>query len=64
MRMVRSTTWVTSKTNIGTGGVSKDACYEVERGNIPLMLLDIDSLVKAIFRITKKWILTHATCFC
>lgn len=35
---------------VSTGGFTKDARYEAERANIPVMLLDIDDLVKAIFR--------------
>jgi restriction system protein len=35
---------------VSTGGFTKDARYEAERANIPLMLMDIDDLVKAIFR--------------
>lgn len=35
---------------VSTGGFTKDARYEAERASIPLMLLDIDDLLKAIFR--------------
>lgn len=35
---------------VSTGGFTKDARYEAERANIPVMLMDIDDLVKAIFR--------------
>ena len=33
---------------VSTGGFTKDARYEAERANIPIMLMDIDDLVKAI----------------
>ena len=33
---------------VSTGGFTKDARYEAERANIPLMLMDIDGLVKAL----------------
>lgn len=33
---------------VSTGGFSKDARYEADRATIPLMLLDIDDLVKAV----------------
>lgn len=33
---------------VSTGGFSKDARYEAERANIPLTLMDMDSLVKAV----------------
>jgi len=33
---------------VSTGGFSKDAKYEAERANIPVMLMDIDDLVKAV----------------
>jgi restriction system protein len=35
---------------VSTGGFTKDARYEAERASIPLMLMDIDDLVKAVFR--------------
>lgn len=35
---------------VSTGGFTKDARYEAERASIPVMLMDIDDLVKAIFR--------------
>lgn len=35
---------------VSTGGFSKEARYEADRANIPMMLMDIDDLVKAIFR--------------
>lgn len=35
---------------VSTGGFSKEARYEAERAGIPLMLLDIDALVKSILR--------------
>ena len=34
---------------VSTGGFSKEAYYEAERANIPLTLLDFESLVEAIF---------------
>lgn len=33
---------------VSTGGFSKDANYEAERANIPVTLMDLDSLVEAI----------------
>lgn len=33
---------------VSTGGFSKDARYEAERAKIPLMLMDLDGLVKAL----------------
>lgn len=39
---------------VSTGGFSREARYEAERANIPLMLMDIDVLVKAIFRYYEK----------
>jgi len=33
---------------VSTGGFSKDAFYEAERANIPLALMDLDSLVSAL----------------
>ncbi|HET6906261.1 MAG TPA: restriction endonuclease [Rhodanobacteraceae bacterium] len=33
---------------VSTGGFSKDARYEADRANIPLTLMDLDDLVKAI----------------
>ncbi|MCP1335161.1 restriction endonuclease [Futiania mangrovi] len=33
---------------VSTGGFSKDAQYEAERANIPITLMDLDELVKAI----------------
>jgi restriction system protein len=33
---------------VSTGGFSKDARYEAERANIPLTLMDLDDLVRAI----------------
>ncbi len=33
---------------VSTGGFSKDARYEAERANIPLALMDLDELVRAI----------------
>lgn len=35
---------------VSTGGFSKDAKYEAERASIPVMLMDLDDLVKAILR--------------
>jgi restriction system protein len=35
---------------VSTGGFSKDARYEAERASIPVVLLDLDDLVKAILR--------------
>ena len=35
---------------VSTGGFTKDAKYEAERANIPVMLMDIDDLVKAILQ--------------
>jgi restriction system protein len=35
---------------VSTGGFTKDAKYEAERANIPIMLMDIDDLVKAILQ--------------
>lgn len=35
---------------VSTGGFTKEARYEAERANIPVMLMDIDDLVNAIFR--------------
>lgn len=34
---------------VSTGGFTKDARYEADRANIPLMLMDIDDLVNGIF---------------
>lgn len=39
---------------VSTGGFSKEARYEADRANIPVMLMDIDDLVKAIFRNYEK----------
>lgn len=39
---------------VSTGGFSRDARYEADRANIPVMLMDIDDLVKAIFRNYEK----------
>ena len=33
---------------VPTGGVTKDARYEADRANIPLMLWDLDDLVQAL----------------
>ena len=33
---------------VSTGGFSKDASYEAKRANIPLTLMDLDTLVKVI----------------
>jgi restriction system protein len=33
---------------VSTGGFSKDARYEAERASIPLTLMDMDDLVKAL----------------
>ena len=33
---------------VSTGGFSKEANYEAERANIPVTLMDMDSLVKAL----------------
>lgn len=33
---------------VSTGGFSKDARYEAERASIPLTLMDLDDLVRAI----------------
>ena len=33
---------------VSTGGFSKDARYEAERANIPLTLMDLDTLVEVI----------------
>jgi len=35
---------------VSTGGFTKDAKYEADRANIPVMLMDIDELVKAILQ--------------
>ncbi len=35
---------------VSTSGFSKDARYEADRANIPVMLMDIDDLVKALMR--------------
>jgi restriction system protein len=35
---------------VSTGGFTKDARYEAERANIPVFLMDLDELVKAIYR--------------
>jgi restriction system protein len=35
---------------VSTGGFTKDARYEAERGSIPLVLLDLDDLVKELLR--------------
>lgn len=35
---------------VSTNGFTKEARYEADRADIPIMLLDIDDLVKAIFR--------------
>jgi restriction system protein len=35
---------------VSTGGFSKDARYEADRASIPLVLLDLDDLVKEILR--------------
>lgn len=35
---------------VSTSGFTKDARYEADRANIPVMLMDIDALVKAILR--------------
>lgn len=35
---------------VSTSGFSKDARYEADRANIPVMLMDIDALVKAILQ--------------
>ncbi len=35
---------------VSTGGFTKDARYEAERASIPLVLLDLDDLVKEILR--------------
>lgn len=35
---------------VSTGGFTKDARYEADRANIPVMLMDIEDLVKALLR--------------
>jgi restriction system protein len=35
---------------VSTGGFTKDARYEADRASIPLVLLDLDGLVKEILR--------------
>jgi restriction system protein len=35
---------------VSTGGFTKDARYEAERANIPVFLMDLNELVKAIYR--------------
>ena len=35
---------------VSTGGFTKEARYESERASIPLVLLDLDDLVKEIIR--------------
>jgi restriction system protein len=39
---------------VSTGGFSKDARYEAERASIPLTLMDLDDLVKAILEHYEK----------
>jgi restriction system protein len=39
---------------VSTGGFSKEARYEADRADIPTMLMDIDDLVKALFRHYEK----------
>ena len=39
---------------VSTGGFSKDARYEAERANIPLTLMDLDDLVKALLENYEK----------
>lgn len=36
---------------VSTGGFTKEARYEADRANIPLMLMDMDDVVKGIFRV-------------
>ena len=33
---------------VSTGGFTKDAKYEADRGNIPVTLMDLDQLVDAV----------------
>lgn len=33
---------------VSTGGFTKDARYEAERGRIPVILMDLDDLVKTL----------------
>ncbi|MEW8143690.1 MAG: restriction endonuclease [Candidatus Thiodiazotropha endolucinida] len=35
---------------VSTSGFTKDARYEADRANIPVMLMDIDDLVQALMR--------------
>lgn len=35
---------------VSTGGFSKEARYEADRADIPMMVMDVEDLVKAIFR--------------
>jgi restriction system protein len=39
---------------VSTGGFTKDARYEADRANIPVFLMDLDELVKAIYRNYEK----------
>ena len=39
---------------VSTGGFTKDARYEAERGRIPVTLMDLDDLVKSLLEHYEK----------